>query len=105
MIRRPPRSTLFPYTTLFRSRNVAEPCINISISRADDRSVVTIIDNGGGISMDVMPRIFDPYFTTKEKTQGTGIGLYMSKIIIEQNIGGSLSAENVEGGVAFRIEV
>ena len=86
-------------------RNVAEPCINISISRADDRSVVTIIDNGGGISMDVMPRIFDPYFTTKEKTQGTGIGLYMSKIIIEQNIGGSLSAENVEGGVAFRIEV
>jgi C4-dicarboxylate-specific signal transduction histidine kinase len=67
--------------------------------------VVTITDNGGGISTDVMPRIFDPYFTTKEKMQGTGIGLYMSKIIIEQNMGGSLTAENVEGGVAFRIEV
>ena len=90
---------------VLEERNVAEPRINISITRADDRSVVTITDNGGGIGMDVMPKIFDPYFTTKEKTQGTGIGLYMSKIIIEQNMGGSLTARNVEGGVAFRIEV
>jgi len=86
-------------------RNVAGPRIEISISPADDRSVVTITDNGGGISRDIMPRIFDPYFTTKEHTQGTGIGLYMSKIIIEQNMGGRLTARNVEGGVAFRIEV
>jgi C4-dicarboxylate-specific signal transduction histidine kinase len=86
-------------------KNVAEPRIDISIARSDDRSVVTIIDNGGGISGDVMPRIFDPYFSTKEKMQGTGIGLYMSKIIIEQNMGGSLTARNVEGGVAFIIEV
>jgi C4-dicarboxylate-specific signal transduction histidine kinase len=86
-------------------RNVAEPRIDISITQADNRSVVTISDNGGGISNDILPRIFDPYFTTKEKTQGTGIGLYMSKIIIEQNMEGSLTAENVEGGVAFRIEV
>lgn len=84
---------------------VAEPRIAISICRADDRSVVTITDNGGGISTDVMPRIFDPYFTTKDKTQGTGIGLYMSKIIIEQHMGGRLSAQNVDGGVEFRIEV
>ena len=86
-------------------RNEAEPRINISISRADGRSVVTITDNGGGIGPDVMPKIFDPYFTTKENTKGTGIGLYMSKMIIEQNMGGSLTAENIEGGVAFRIEV
>jgi C4-dicarboxylate-specific signal transduction histidine kinase len=86
-------------------RKVAQPHIYISISRADERSVVTITDNGGGISPDVMHRIFDPYYTTKEKIQGTGIGLYMSKIIIEQNMGGSLTAGNVEGGVAFRIEV
>jgi C4-dicarboxylate-specific signal transduction histidine kinase len=86
-------------------RNVAEPRIDICISWVDNRSVVTIADNGGGISAEVMSRIFDPYFTTKEKTQGTGIGLYMSKIIIEQNMGGSLTAGNVEGGVTFRIEV
>jgi C4-dicarboxylate-specific signal transduction histidine kinase len=86
-------------------KNVADPRIDINISRADDRSVVTITDNGGGISEDVMPKIFDPYFTTKEKMQGTGIGLYMSKIIIEQNMGGSLTARNVEDGVTFIIEV
>jgi len=86
-------------------RNVAQPHISITISKADEASVVTITDNGGGISADVMPRIFDPYFSTKEQMQGTGIGLYMSKIIIEQNMGGRLSAENVDGGVAFRIEV
>ncbi len=86
-------------------RHVSEPHIDISISTKDDRSVVTISDNGGGISTDVLPRIFDPYFTTKEKTQGTGIGLYMSKMIIEQNMGGNLTACNIEGGVAFRIEV
>lgn len=86
-------------------RNVPEPHIDINISRTADRSVVTITDNGGGISTDVMPKIFDPYFTTKEKMQGTGIGLYMSQMIIGQNMGGSLTAQNVDGGVAFRIEV
>jgi C4-dicarboxylate-specific signal transduction histidine kinase len=89
----------------FIEKNVTVPHIHIDISREDNRSVVTITDNGGGISDDVMPKIFDPYFTTKEKTQGTGIGLYMSKIIIEQNMGGSLTARNVADGVAFRIEV
>ncbi|MFZ2948591.1 MAG: cache domain-containing protein [Desulfuromonadaceae bacterium] len=86
-------------------KNIADPRIDICISRAGDHSVITITDNGGGISEDVMPKIFDPYFSTKEKMQGTGIGLYMSKIIIEQNMGGSLTARNVAGGVAFIIEV
>ncbi|MFA7403473.1 MAG: cache domain-containing protein [Pelobacteraceae bacterium] len=86
-------------------RGIAEPRIDVRIFRSDENSVVTITDNGGGIGVEIMPKIFDPYFTTKEKTQGTGIGLYMSKIIIEQNMGGSLSVQNVEGGVAFRIEV
>jgi signal transduction histidine kinase len=86
-------------------RKVRQPRISITISRIDSHSLVMLSDNGGGISDEVMPKIFDPYFTTKDKSQGTGIGLYMSKIIIEQNMGGTLSARNAEHGAEFIIEV
>jgi C4-dicarboxylate-specific signal transduction histidine kinase len=86
-------------------RSIADPRINIGISRDGECAIVTVSDNGGGIAMEIMPRIFDPYFTTREAKQGSGIGLYMSKIIIEQNMGGRLTAGNVEGGAAFRIVV
>ncbi|NVN89195.1 MAG: PAS domain-containing sensor histidine kinase [Desulfuromonadales bacterium] len=86
-------------------RKVKQPLIRIAIFRENKRSVVTIHDNAGGISDDVLPKIFDPYFTTKEQGKGTGIGLYMSKTIIEKNIEGSLTARNVDGGVEFRIVV
>jgi PAS domain S-box-containing protein len=86
-------------------RNISEPHIRISISAEDGRSVVVISDNCGGIADDVMPRIFDPYFTTRPPDKGTGIGLYMSKVIIEQNMGGSLTACNIDSGTELRIIV
>jgi len=86
-------------------RMIADPRVSIGIVCERDRSVVTIRDNGGGIAEEILPRIFDPYFTTKESGKGTGIGLYMAKVIIEQNMGGSLSVANREGGAEFRIEV
>lgn len=85
-------------------RAVAEPCIDIRIfSDKAGRSVVVIGDNGGGIAPEVLPRIFDPYFTTRKKGEGTGIGLFMSKIIIEKNMGGRLTVRNRDGGAEFRI--
>jgi C4-dicarboxylate-specific signal transduction histidine kinase len=86
-------------------RKVADPQIIIHVRRENNRSVVTIRDNGGGIAEEILPKIFDPYFTTKEPNKGTGIGLYMSKVIIEQNMGGRLTARNVDEGVEFRIEL
>ncbi|OGT96334.1 MAG: hypothetical protein A2X80_07545 [Geobacteraceae bacterium GWB2_52_12] len=83
----------------------AFPLIRISITNEDELSVVKIRDNGGGIPTEVIPRIFDSYFTTKGHGKGTGIGLYMSKVIIEKNCGGRLSAYNVDDGAEFRIEV
>jgi PAS domain S-box-containing protein len=79
--------------------------IEVQCGSLDERSVVTVRDNGGGISSEILTKIFDPYFTTKHQAQGTGIGLYMSKIIIEQHMGGRLTAYNVDGGAEFRIEV
>ncbi|QEM68726.1 hypothetical protein FO488_11550 [Geobacter sp. FeAm09] len=84
-------------------RKVEAPCIAIRIFRENDRCVVTVRDNGGGIDEAIIPRIFDPYFTTKEPHKGTGIGLYLSKVIIENSMGGSISACNVAGGAEFRI--
>jgi PAS domain S-box-containing protein len=78
--------------------------VNIASSVENRRTVITIADNAGGITQDIIDRVFEPYFTTKG-AQGTGIGLYMSKVIIEKNMGGSLSVRNVEGGAQFRIEV
>jgi C4-dicarboxylate-specific signal transduction histidine kinase len=71
----------------------------------DGRAVVTIADNGGGIREEIIGKIFDPYFTTKELGKGIGVGLFMAKIIIEKNMGGSLTVRNISGGAEFRIEV
>jgi len=86
-------------------RKVADPYIAIRIFREGGRCVVTVQDNGGGMDDAIIPRIFDPYFTTKEPHQGTGLGLYMSKVIIESSMGGNVSARNIGGGAEFRIAV
>ena len=69
------------------------------------RSIVTITDNAGGIKTDILDKIFEPYFTTKDLGKGTGVGLFLSKTIIEKNMGGRLSARNTGDGVELRIEV
>jgi signal transduction histidine kinase len=70
----------------------------------DGRIVLKVSDDGGGIPRDVIDRVFEPYFTTKADT-GTGIGLYISKEIIESHMGGKLSVENAGGGAVFTIEL
>ena len=78
---------------------------SVEITVTGDGHSVTLRfrDNGPGIPEETLERIFDPYFTTKDKKQGTGIGLYMSKMIIEKNMGGAISAKNGEKGAEFSI--
>jgi PAS domain S-box-containing protein len=87
------------------AREVPGPIITIEIGTEEGRCVVTITDNAGGIPEDVIDKIFDPYFTTKGREQGTGVGLYMSKNIIEKNMGGMLTVQNVADGAQFRIVI
>jgi C4-dicarboxylate-specific signal transduction histidine kinase len=88
-----------------QERNSPDPRVAVSVFTEDGRSVVTIADNGGGIQVAVLDRIFEPYFTTKEQGKGTGVGLYMAKSIIERSMNGSLTVRNTGQGAEFRIEV
>ena len=88
----------------FAKRPVADPRVWITLSGENERAAVTIADNAGGIPEEIIGKIFDPYFTTKEPQSGTGVGLFMSKTIIEKNMGGSLSVRNRGAGAEFSID-
>ncbi|MBF0488185.1 MAG: hybrid sensor histidine kinase/response regulator [Nitrospirae bacterium] len=79
--------------------------IDIGITKEGEKIKVFVSDNGGGIPEDIIDRIFEPYFTTKESNKGTGVGLYMSKTIIENSMGWKLKAASIAGGAKFVIEI
>ena len=85
-------------------RDISEPFIRIDCLKGTNSVTVTIEDNAGGINTDIIDKIFDPYFTTKSKTQGTGLGLHMSYKIITESLNGKLSVENSDLGAKFFIE-
>ncbi len=80
-------------------KEIQDAKINITLKN----KTISISDNGGGIEEDIINRIFEPYFTTKEQGKGTGMGLYMSKIIIENNMQAQLEVKNIKDGVEFSI--
>ncbi|KJU86526.1 integral membrane sensor signal transduction histidine kinase [Candidatus Magnetobacterium bavaricum] len=86
-------------------QRLREGKITIDFYEDDQNTVVNITDNAGGIPPDLMDRIFEPYFTTRMEGKGTGIGLYMSKIIIEEHMNGSITASNTPDGAMFTIIV
>lgn len=88
---------------IFKLKKIAEPVIVISEYQKKDKYIIEICDNGGGIPKEIIGKIFDPYFSTKEKNGGTGLGLYMSKIIIEDSCEGTLTVENCHEGAKFTI--
>jgi len=78
--------------------------IEVKIQEQEDRTLIAFCDNGGGIKEDIIHSIFEPYFTTKFASSGTGIGLYMAKNIIESRMHGHLSVKNTKTGCCFTIE-
>ena len=74
----------------------AEKYLLIDVYQKGNTLIIQIKDNAGGIKEDIIDKIFEPYFTTKHKSTGTGIGLYMSKLLVEKHLKGTLSAKNKE---------
>ncbi len=85
--------------------NIDNKIIKIDLVKKENNVVITIEDNAGGIPEDILPKIFDPYFTTKHQSQGTGLGLHMSKDIVEKHLNGKLYAQNINDGAIFIIEL
>lgn len=87
-----------------KERFIENPYIKISIKEEKDKIFIQIQDNANGIDEVILPKIFDQYFTTKTTENGTGLGLYMSKTIIEKSLKGKIYAKNEENGAVFIIE-
>ena len=87
------------------SRGIKNPSIEVIVDEDNSKSIVFVKDNAKGIKKEHIDFIFDPYFSTKEYAKGTGLGLYISKVIIEKNMHGKLSAYNENTGAVFKIEI
>lgn len=88
---------------IFLEKKIEEPTIWIRSYEKDSTVCISIEDNAGGIPSEVIGKVFDPYFSTKTEIDGTGLGLYMSKKIIEEHCRGKLKASNTSNGALFEI--
>jgi signal transduction histidine kinase len=86
----------------FIEKDINERNIIINVEKYN---VIIIKDNAGGIPIDILDRVFEPYFTTKEQGKGTGMGLYMSKMMVENNMKGNIQVRNISNGVEFKIKL
>ena len=90
---------------ILNQREIENPTINVVVDIYKKNALISVEDNAGGIEEEYLDLIFEPYFTTKEGSKGTGLGLYMSKMIIEKNMNGELTVENTEKGALFKVQV
>lgn len=83
--------------------NIKDKKIEISLAVEVHKIIISISDNAGGIPIEIIDRIFEPYFSTKEDKNGTGLGLYMAKLIIDEHLNGKVTVSNTNSGVNFNI--
>ena len=84
---------------------IENPLVKINLQRVVNTAIISIEDNAGGIPSDIISKIFEPYFTTKHQTQGTGLGLHMSYKIVTESLNGTIKVSNTNEGAKFIIEL
>ena len=88
---------------VLEEKSIKNAYIKISVKKLNGSIIISVCDNGGGIKEDIKNRIFDPYFSTKGPKIGTGLGLYMSKTIVEKHLLGEINIIDIDDGVCFNI--
>ena len=88
----------------FKTTNKTDSKVIISVEEFQNKIIVLIEDNATGITEKNLPHIFEPYFSTKGKN-GTGLGLYMSQMIVQKQFNGEISVQNLGDGVVFKVEI
>ena len=86
-------------------KNIENKSIKLSLSLVENNAIIIVKDNGQGIPLEIIDKVFDPYFSTKASSSGTGLGLYMTKIIVEEHMNGKLNISNSDDGVIVRIVI
>ncbi|WP_324170669.1 PAS domain-containing sensor histidine kinase [Sulfurimonas sp.] len=92
-------------TDAFISKGILIREINIKTKKDNDFAYIEIQDNAGGIEKENIEKIFEPYFTTKHQSSGTGLGLFMSKMICEQGLEGYMGVSSKKGLTTFSIKI
>ena len=85
------------------SSDIQDKFLKVTCDKDKENVYITISDNAGGIKSDVIDKIFDPYFSTKKQKNGTGLGLYVCKIIVCEHLKGNLSVKNKDNGATFKV--
>jgi signal transduction histidine kinase len=85
--------------------NILNPQVTINFFEMESFQIIEIEDNAGGIDLNIIDKIFNPYFSTKEKKNGTGLGLYICKMIVEKYLNGEISVKNTKYGASIIIKL
>ncbi|WP_345992834.1 HAMP domain-containing sensor histidine kinase [Sulfurimonas sp. HSL-1716] len=89
----------------FEDKKTDKPSITIKCEKNNESIKIKLKDNAGGINDDILQRIFEPYFSTKKEKNGSGLGLYMSKIIVDEHLNGDIFVKNIKNGCEFTIQL